>query len=114
MVIDKNNDLWFGTNIGLIKHSEFITDVINSDFATSSLIKSVSPNPAGDYIDVILSEAKHPVLSVNVYNVLGACVLTHPLVPSREEESIRLDVSGLAAGVYFVKIDNKIYKFVKM
>jgi hypothetical protein len=51
---------------------------------------------------------------VRVYDVLGVCVLTHPLAPSREGESVRLDVSGLAAGVYFVKIDNKMYKFVKM
>jgi hypothetical protein len=46
--------------------------------------------------------------------VLGVCVATHPLTPSREGVAIRLDVSGLAAGVYFVRIGGKIYKFVKM
>ncbi len=74
----------------------------------------LSPNPAGDYIDVILNGVKHPVISVKVYDVLGVCVLTHPLAPSREGESVRIDVSGLAAGVYFIMIDNKMYKFVKM
>jgi hypothetical protein len=31
-----------------------------------------------------------------------------------EGEIIRLDVSGLAAGVYFVRVGGKMYKFVKM
>jgi hypothetical protein len=72
------------------------------------------PNPAGDYVDVMLSEVKHPVHSVKVYDVLGVCVLTHPLTPSREGETVRIDVSALAAGVYFVVVDNKMYKFVKL
>jgi hypothetical protein len=74
----------------------------------------LSPNPATDYIDVILSEAKHPFLSVKVYDVLGVCVLTHPPAISREGESVRIDVSDLAAGVYFVRFGGKMYKFVKM
>jgi hypothetical protein len=61
----------------------------------------------------MLSGAKHPFLSVKIYDVLGVCVGTHALAPSREGESVRLDVSGLAAGVYFVIVDNKMYKFVK-
>jgi hypothetical protein len=60
------------------------------------------------------SGAANPFLSVKIYDVLGVCVGTHPLAPSREGESVRIDVSGLAAGVYFVIVDNKMYKFVKM
>ncbi len=83
---------------------------------------TITPNPATDYIDVILSKAKtaegsgvaNPFLSVKIYDVLGVCVLTHPLAPSREGETVRLDVSGLAAGVYFVRVGGKMYKFVKM
>jgi hypothetical protein len=75
---------------------------------------SITPNPATDYIDVMLSEAKEPFLSVKVYDILGVCVLTHPLAPSREGETIRIDVSGLAAGVYFVRVGGRMYKFVKM
>jgi hypothetical protein len=62
----------------------------------------------------MLSEAKEPVLGVKVYDILGVCVLTHPLTPSREGESVRLDVSGLAAGVYFVSVGGRMYKFVKL
>jgi hypothetical protein len=76
----------------------------------------ISPNPATDYIDVILKERqrlKNLYLSVKVCDVLGDIVLTHPPAPS-EGGHIRLDVSGLAAGVYFVSVGGQMYKFVKM
>jgi|GEM_PF-1254723 len=83
---------------------------------------NITPNPAGDYVDintnvVILSEAKNPFLSVKVYDVLGNVVLSSPAcsagTPS-EGGHIRLDVSGLAACVYFVRVGGKMYRFVKM
>jgi hypothetical protein len=82
----------------------------------------ISPNPATNYVDirtkdVMLSEAKHPFHSVKIYDVLGNVVLSSLAnfvgTPS-EGGHIKLDVSRLTAGVYFVKIDNKMYKFVKM
>jgi hypothetical protein len=92
------------------------TGRINSDYKQEGNTHSreLNPNPATDYIDVMLSRAKEPVLSVKVYDILGVCVGTHPLAPSREGESIRIDVSGLAAGVYFVRVGGRVYKFVKM
>ena len=60
------------------------------------------------------SGVANPFLSVKIYDVLGVCVLTHPLAPSREGVNVRIDVSGLAAGVYFVRVGGKMYKFMKM
>jgi hypothetical protein len=91
--------------------------ILGIDDAIYNETKVITPNPATDYIEiknVMLNEVKHPFLNVKVYDVLGVCVLTHPLAPSREGERIRLDVSGLAAGVYFVSVDGKMYKFVKL
>ncbi len=48
---------------------------------------------------------------------LGECVLnTTPsdLTPALSEgEGVRVDVSGLAAGVYFVRVDSEVGMFVK-
>ena len=59
--------------------------------------------------------------AVRVYNVLGDCVLEQtaepPAVsrhPSTRGEFVRIDVSGLAAGVYFVRVGGNVYKFVKL
>jgi|GEM_PF-1473460 len=110
-------------------------------FKTSSFInknieeiKYLYPNPTTDYIEidaksfVILKERQrlktaegsgeaNPFLSVKVYDVLGSVVLSSPAcsagTPS-EGGHIRLDVSDLAAGVYFVRVGGKMYKFMKM
>jgi hypothetical protein len=99
----------------------------------------ISPNPATDYIEIAIDNHTLQGMggntgstgstggtggigdidrtlkdAVKVYDVLGICVATHPLAPSREGVAIRLDVSGLAAGVYFVLVGSKMYKFVKI
>jgi len=55
--------------------------------------------------------------AVKVYDVLGNIVLSSPAcsagTPS-EGGHIRIDISGLAAGVYFVRVGGKMYKFVKL
>jgi hypothetical protein len=65
----------------------------------------LSPNPACEYInirldDVILSEVK----DLKIYNTLGECVLT-PLAFG-EGPGVRLDISALTPGLYFVSINN--------
>jgi hypothetical protein len=117
-IVEEDNS--FSKNVSLAP-MDVIAYIFEGDTTTTSIKNYnankhivITPNPAGDYIDVILSKAKNPFLSVKIYDVLGVCVLTHPLTPSREGESIRIDVSGLAAGVYFVRVGGKMYKFVKM
>jgi cysteinyl-tRNA synthetase len=89
-----------------------ITDIaISSSFSKSNCI---TPNPATDYIDVMLSEVKNPFFSGKIYDVLGNVVNTPPNPLLIDGDKIRLDVSGLVAGVYFVRVCGKMYKFVKM
>jgi len=61
-------------------------------------------------------KAKRLCLSVKVYDMLENKVLSSPAcsagTPS-EGGHIRLDVSGLAADVHFVREDGKIYMFVE-
>jgi hypothetical protein len=79
----------------------------------------VSPNPAGDYIVISIPEIKPTVNrrvdelvdKIRIFNTLGID-LTPDLSINGEE--VRIDVSHLPAGVYFVKIDGMVEKFVKM
>ena len=93
--------------------SEAIDIVVSVDEKSRKKIYIITPNPAGDYIDIAVVGNRTLKNAVRVYDVLGVCVGTHPLAPS-EGGHIRLDVSGLAAGVYFVRVCGKMYKFVKM
>jgi hypothetical protein len=89
-----------------------VEDINQKTFQEISLV----PNPATDYIEIIASSlAPWERARVRVYNLLGNVVVDTPPGPLLiEGEKIRLDVSGLAAGVYFVRVGGKMYKFVKM
>ncbi len=102
------------------------------------------PNPATDYIEIKsvipaaagFDRTAKLISRVNVYDVLGNMVLSLPChscgsrfrqnseahlgeqgeIPHqvRNDNSIKIDVSSLSPGVYFVRVDNKMYKFVKL
>ncbi len=67
---------------------------VNEVFATNF---KIYPNPASDYINIESKSVK--VSSVDMYNVLGAKVLSSELTEDR------VNVSNLVKGVYFMKIN---------
>jgi hypothetical protein len=75
--------------------------------STTDVIKEHSadllPNPAEDFIYL---EGKEGQL-VQIYSLQGLKII-------ETMYKDRIDVNGLATGMYFVKIENKIYKFVKI
>ena len=96
--------------------------IFENIFGTSSINNEnnktvIYPNPATDYIDIVVVGNRTLKGTVRVFDVLGSVVLSSPAcsagTPS-EGGHIRLDVSGLSAGVYFVRVDGKMYKFVKL
>ncbi len=76
------------------------------------------PNPTTGEVNIKLNNhtLKGVVKSVKIYDVLGNVVVS--LGDSRfrgnDSQDIRLDVSSLAAGVYFVRVGGQVLKFVKM
>jgi hypothetical protein len=74
----------------------------------------ISPNPASDYIEiyldkVILSEAKNPV---KIYNTFGECVIDLTPTPLQKGEGLRINISHLPVGIYFLKFGNYLKKFI--
>ncbi len=119
-ITDVGFDCYTNAITGETYCTDFSTDVINLTANDEQVI--ITPNPATDYIDVMLSGAKtaegsgaaNPNLRLKVYDVSGNVVDTPPGPLLIEGESVRIDVSGLAAGVYFVRLGGRMYKFVKM
>jgi hypothetical protein len=50
---------------------------------------------------------------VKIYNALGI-EFTPPQTPPLEGRGLKIDISNLQSGVYFIKIGGKFEKFVKM
>jgi len=75
---------------------------------------SITTNPAGDYIEICAGDRPLKDAVFNINNVLGQCVLTLTPTLSLKGEEVKIDVSGLPAGIYFVRVGGQMLKFVKM
>ncbi len=107
-----------------IKQSQIAESVKESEKDFQFLF--ISPNPANDFIE-ITSQNDHTLKGaderVRIFNVYGEEInLTnqHSTTPpfghpfELEGEALRIDVSGLPPGVYFVRVGEKVGKFVKI
>jgi hypothetical protein len=77
----------------------------------------ISPNPASDYIVIQTSEVfkTSEVYKIQIYNTLGIDVSSAGGgVNEVDGGGYRIDISNLPIGVYFVKIGDRVEKFVKM
>jgi hypothetical protein len=100
---------------GLISFNHL--EIVNflSDFAKSLLI---FPNPASNYITVSHA-ALDAASTFEIFNIFGEKITTPsnlsgstPLLA--KEGIVKIDVSNLVPGIYFVKVGDKFEKFVKI
>lgn len=103
------------------EYADIFDDVFSiSSVRETNVAGNIYPNPATSYIE-ISTRGLQPSADVNVYDVLGRRVLnTHSSYhnvtfnPVPRVELMRLDVTALPAGVYFVRMGKQMLKFVKM
>ena len=110
-----DQDIYFNTSYAVFKFN-LTTDVKENIFINDLFI---SPNPATDFIEFSVEVNGRSLLQsdVKVYDVFGQTQTTPStsLTPLQfEGEKYKIDVSGLALGMYFVRIGDKVGKFVKM
>lgn len=86
---------------------------MNKSSVYESLLTPLFPNPAIDYIFIKNDDAStgELVKTAMIYNTLGQCVLTIPY--QSEGEQLKIDVSHLPPGVYFVRWGIRAERFVK-
>jgi len=111
-----NNYVIANTSQGLYrkKLSNFGVTSVKMPIQDVSIV--VSPNPATEFITIHFSnKGLQPFAAeenVQIFDVLGIEVISesiHPMTSSHQ-----MNVEKLPAGVYFIRIGNKIDKFVKM
>jgi hypothetical protein len=83
----------------------------------------INPNPATDYIEIssLIPTLKRGVdegSDIQIFDMLGTVVFYSkdnptPSLPA-SREGVRIDVSFLTPGIYFIKVGNRVEKFVKM
>jgi WD40 repeat protein len=116
ILITTNGDL-----IVVFKADSLILGTPDS-YLNSTMNFSISPNPATDFIEIDLTRwaplAKwSPSVEIRIFNVIGEIQTTPSLCdtpPWKGGEKVKIDVSGLVSGLYFVRIGDTVGKFVKM
>jgi len=93
--------------------SRFFTNFIDSCNNINEVVQnekiSVFPNPAGNQLKIVIGGEWHSPVQVEVYSIVGQNVGSYAIRPN---DNI-IDVSHLAKGMYFLKIGEKVVKFVK-
>jgi len=136
-IMVNGNDIYIGTFFGTIykaKVSDFSGENGGYDEISEIQDISISPNPATDYIEIsypgfdrmvnhTVDEANFTLkgivqLHVEIFNVYGEKVLTtrgyySATLPYQGGDKMRIDVSGLSPSIYFIKVGEKVGKFVK-
>ena len=74
---------------------------------------SIYPNPANDYIIIQPSEGFKPSegSNIKICNTYGEVLMQVEQTPPSVQ---RIDISKLVPGIYFIKIGNRVEKFVKI
>jgi hypothetical protein len=73
----------------------------------------IFPNPASDYLEISgIKLTANQFEDIQIFNTLGKCAQALKLKTDLQENE-RIDISGLPAGVYILKLNNKVQRFVK-
>jgi photosystem II stability/assembly factor-like uncharacterized protein len=70
------------------------------------------PNPATDFITIQFKPSEGS--DIRIFDMLGERTFNPTPALAASREGVRIDVSFLAPGMYFIKIGNKVEKFVKI
>ncbi|HEU5165808.1 MAG TPA: zinc-dependent metalloprotease family protein [Chitinophagaceae bacterium] len=107
-VYPKNNGAFNATNCYTLK----VQTVTASKMVNPELVKvlenklSVFPNPAGYDANLSFISAVNGTSVVTIINQLGSVVLKRTIAINEGENVRKLDVSSVASGIYYIKIQN--------
>jgi len=99
----------------IVLEGEGIDDTTSVDDSKIYVRKIIiSPNPASVYIEISVgAHCNVPVQEIKIYNIFGQCVMQSSLPsPFGVGQGVRLDVSHLPTGIYFIRARNHVGKFV--
>ncbi len=101
------------------KNSGEAKNTPNSIPEKNNSISIFSPNPASDYIEIYMERCatllKCSTSEIKIYNTFGECVMNTPSLgdtPSKKG-NVRIDISHLPAGIYYLRTGKQMGILVK-
>ena len=90
------------------------TDVSEQNILTDNSNIIISPNPTADFIEISVGAIHElPLPSIQIFSALGVKCREQACLSATDRKN-KIDVSGLPPGVYFVRVGDKVGKFVKI
>jgi len=118
-VVNKTTAFVIAEGDYIYKYTRDLSDVVEENNIPPGELR-LSPNPATDFLDISYSPSinrmvNHTVDGIAIYNVFGEEVLSqsHYTILATHY-SAKFDVSCLPPGVYFVKVGDRVGKFIKI
>ncbi len=87
-----------------------VTTLSVNEISFSNLV-SVYPNPSNDF--VIVENEFIDRKNVSIYSVLGEKINVQNISNQVSDSKLRLDISGLNTGIYFIKANDKTHRLYK-
>ena len=99
---------------------EVVGKIIGVEEVFKSMLPDIYPNPTEDFSEISVG-LRHALTNtdIRIFNVFGETVIQSPEFLNNSHFTIfnsqlRINVSGLPSGVYFVRVGDKVSKFVKI
>jgi hypothetical protein len=86
---------------------EYVNDLSNSNI-------NYYPNPAENELYIEFSNPKVSSFDIKIYNHLGILKKNFTIQTNNLISNYKVDISELPSGVYFIMIDSRTYKFIKV
>lgn len=110
-----NGPVWTMFQQDVRRHSTLCNSVITSIDPISENDIFLQPNPSSDFIELKLSDNSSFHSRIEVINLVGANYSNSIVIErSSYTKSIKLDISNLAPGVYLLRSNQSLYKFIKI
>lgn len=78
--------------------------VFKSDFEQENVIYKISPNPVSDVLNLQLSNAMLPDLTLDIFDLMGNLVISQKVETGISQKVYTMDVSFLNNGAYTIRI----------
>lgn len=72
-------------------------------------ITKLYPNPTSDKVHIVSTDVNFDIVTYSIVDPMGKTIVNGKLIDTNQ-----IDLSGLNAGVYFIKIENQDFKIIKL
>ena len=111
-IIPNTAEIYFDFNPAVITNTfktEFTTTLSNTDFNKVGF--SILPNPAKNTVELRFNKISNQTINAAIYDIQGKLILNS--TNELQNSSIKLDVSVLKSGMYFLKVNDSINKMTQ-